>query len=78
MLTEPLVSEGALGRQLLPAISPDSAANSTVARIAVDDIAPIMRKQLLIELANISSPIHSSFGSELSYCLYNIFSEFAK
>ena len=60
MLTEPPVSEGGLGRQLLLAISPNSAANSTVALIAVDDIVPIMRKQLLVELAKHSSPINRS------------------
>jgi hypothetical protein len=67
MLTEPPVSEGDLGRQLLAAINPNSATNSIVALIAVDDIVPIMRKQLLVEPAKRSSPINSSFlGPELA------------
>jgi hypothetical protein len=78
MLTEPPVSEGDLGRQLLLVISPNSATNSTIALIAVDDIAPIMRKQLLVELAKRSSPINHSLRARISYCLYNIFPDFAK
>jgi len=78
MLTEPPVSEGDLGRQLLPAISPNSANNSVVVLIAVDDIIPIMRKQLLVELAKRSSPTNRSLRTRFSYCLYNIFPEFGK
>ena len=78
MLTEPPVSEGDLGRQLLPAISPNSATNSAVVLIALDDIVPIMRKQVLGELAKRSSPINRSLRARFSYCLYNIFPEFGK